>query len=135
MPRVQLLIMHAKFLFIINFLLNFIELYPSFFVAFFLFSYSTIYIDSCSFKKFLVLGKWYPVKNSHVLGRSVFGSFGFFLFLTDSRIPFVVLPVVQAVPLSARKATGGSAEGIAPFLQLPHFSEAVIKKIARKVSG
>uniref|UniRef100_A0A2N9H4T1 Uncharacterized protein n=1 Tax=Fagus sylvatica TaxID=28930 RepID=A0A2N9H4T1_FAGSY len=39
---------------------------------------------------------------------------------------------VAAVPLSARKATGGSAEGIAPFLQLPHFSEAVIKKIACK---
>ncbi|EEF49040.1 dnaJ protein ERDJ2A [Ricinus communis] len=40
--------------------------------------------------------------------------------------------VVQAVPLSARKSTGGSPEGIAPFLQLPHFSESVIKKIARK---
>lgn len=40
----------------------------------------------------------------------------------------------QAVPLSARKATGGSSEGIASFLQLPHFSEAVVKKIARKVS-
>jgi len=40
---------------------------------------------------------------------------------------------VQAVPLSARKAGGGSTEGIAPFLQLPHFSEAVTKKIARKV--
>ncbi|KAF5732393.1 translocation protein SEC63 isoform X1 [Tripterygium wilfordii] len=40
--------------------------------------------------------------------------------------------VIQAVPLSARKASGGSSEGIAPFLQLPHFSEAVIKKIARK---
>ncbi|KAF9664232.1 hypothetical protein SADUNF_Sadunf17G0134700 [Salix dunnii] len=40
--------------------------------------------------------------------------------------------IIQAVPLSARKATGGSTEGIAPFLQLPHFSEAVIKKIARK---
>ncbi|BBG98333.1 DnaJ / Sec63 Brl domains-containing protein [Prunus dulcis] len=40
--------------------------------------------------------------------------------------------IIQAVPLSARKATGGSSEGIAPFLQLPHFSEAVIKKIARK---
>lgn len=42
--------------------------------------------------------------------------------------------ILQAVPLSARKATGGSSEGIAPFLQLPHFSEAVVKKIARKVS-
>ncbi|KAJ7942834.1 DnaJ protein like [Quillaja saponaria] len=40
--------------------------------------------------------------------------------------------IIQAVPLSARKATGGSTEGIAPFLQLPHFNEAVIKKIARK---
>ncbi|KAM3217719.1 dnaJ protein ERDJ2 [Capsicum annuum] len=40
--------------------------------------------------------------------------------------------VVQAVPLSARKAAGGSSEGFAPFLQLPHFSEAVVKKIARK---
>ncbi|XP_038887677.1 dnaJ protein ERDJ2A-like [Benincasa hispida] len=40
--------------------------------------------------------------------------------------------VIQAVPLSTRKATGGSSEGIAPFLQLPHFSEAVVKKIARK---
>uniref|UniRef100_A0A2N9H4V7 J domain-containing protein n=1 Tax=Fagus sylvatica TaxID=28930 RepID=A0A2N9H4V7_FAGSY len=56
--------------------------------------------------------------------------------IIQSRIP-VSLGVLeffysQAVPLSARKATGGSAEGIAPFLQLPHFSEAVIKKIARK---
>ncbi|CAN4117226.1 unnamed protein product [Withania somnifera] len=40
--------------------------------------------------------------------------------------------VVQAVPLSARKAAGGSSEGYAPFLQLPHFNEAVVKKIARK---
>ncbi|XP_016513905.1 dnaJ protein ERDJ2 [Nicotiana tabacum] len=40
--------------------------------------------------------------------------------------------VVQAVPLSARKAAGGSSEGYAPFLQLPYFSEAVVKKIARK---
>ncbi|KAB2598692.1 translocation protein SEC63-like protein [Pyrus ussuriensis x Pyrus communis] len=40
--------------------------------------------------------------------------------------------IIQAVPLSARKAIGGSSEGIAPFLQLPHFSEAVVKKIARK---
>uniref|UniRef100_A0A803MKU6 J domain-containing protein n=1 Tax=Chenopodium quinoa TaxID=63459 RepID=A0A803MKU6_CHEQI len=40
--------------------------------------------------------------------------------------------VIQAVPLSAKKAGGGSTEGIAPFLQLPHFSEAVTKKIARK---
>ncbi|RZC57201.1 hypothetical protein C5167_004510 [Papaver somniferum] len=39
--------------------------------------------------------------------------------------------IIQAVPLSARKATG-SGDGNAPFLQLPHFSEAVIKKIARK---
>ncbi|XP_010261378.1 PREDICTED: dnaJ protein ERDJ2A [Nelumbo nucifera] len=40
--------------------------------------------------------------------------------------------IIQAVPLSARKAAGASAEGIAPFLQLPHFNEAVVKKIARK---
>ncbi|KAK9082452.1 hypothetical protein Syun_031376 [Stephania yunnanensis] len=40
--------------------------------------------------------------------------------------------IIQAVPFSARKASGGFAEGIAPFLQLPHFSESVIKKIARK---
>ncbi|GAB2227056.1 hypothetical protein Drorol1_Dr00008856 [Drosera rotundifolia] len=40
--------------------------------------------------------------------------------------------IIQAVPLSARKPIGGSTEGIAPFLQLPHFSEAVVKKIARK---
>ncbi|RWR75727.1 DnaJ domain-containing protein [Cinnamomum micranthum f. kanehirae] len=40
--------------------------------------------------------------------------------------------IIQAVPLSARKAAGGSADGIAPFLQLPHFSEAVVKKISRK---
>ncbi|KAI0530810.1 hypothetical protein KFK09_000358 [Dendrobium nobile] len=41
--------------------------------------------------------------------------------------------IVQAVPLSARKAGGGNSEGIAAFLQLPHFSETVFKKIARKV--
>ncbi|XP_027358987.1 dnaJ protein ERDJ2A isoform X2 [Abrus precatorius] len=41
--------------------------------------------------------------------------------------------IIQAVPLSARKTTGGSPEGIAPFLQLPHISETVIKKVARKV--
>ncbi|KAI3796826.1 hypothetical protein L1987_39512 [Smallanthus sonchifolius] len=40
--------------------------------------------------------------------------------------------IIQAVPLSARKPTGGSIEGIAPFLQLPHFSESVLKKLARK---
>ncbi|KAK9122464.1 hypothetical protein Syun_020081 [Stephania yunnanensis] len=40
--------------------------------------------------------------------------------------------IIQAVPFSARKASGGFVEGIAPFLQLPHFSESVIKKIARK---
>ncbi|KAL8544114.1 hypothetical protein ACS0TY_004595 [Phlomoides rotata] len=39
--------------------------------------------------------------------------------------------IVQAVPLSARKAAGGSAEG-APFLQLPHFDDDIIKKISRK---
>ncbi|KAL1545728.1 DnaJ protein erdj2 [Salvia divinorum] len=40
--------------------------------------------------------------------------------------------MIQAVPLSARKATGGSSEGYGPFLQLPHFTESVVKKIARK---
>ncbi|KAL3521572.1 hypothetical protein ACH5RR_019721 [Cinchona calisaya] len=40
--------------------------------------------------------------------------------------------IVQAVRLSARKVSGGSTDGIAPFLQLPHFSEAVAEKIARK---
>ncbi|MQM14418.1 hypothetical protein Taro_047347 [Colocasia esculenta] len=40
--------------------------------------------------------------------------------------------IIQAVPLSARKAVGGSAEGIASFLQLPHFNETIVKKIARK---
>ncbi|KAK6940365.1 Sec63 domain [Dillenia turbinata] len=40
--------------------------------------------------------------------------------------------IIQAIPLSARKAAGGSSEGIAPFLQLPHFSETILKKIARK---
>lgn len=40
--------------------------------------------------------------------------------------------IIQAVPLSARKPAGGSTEGIAPFLQLPHFSEAILKKLARK---
>lgn len=46
--------------------------------------------------------------------------------------------IVQAVPLSARKVAERNAnpgvltEGIAPFLQLPHFSEAVVKKLARK---
>ncbi|KAL9249779.1 DnaJ protein ERDJ2A-like protein, partial [Drosera capensis] len=40
--------------------------------------------------------------------------------------------IIQAVPLSARKPIGGSTEGIAPLLQLPHFSETVVKKIARK---
>ncbi|KAG2254895.1 hypothetical protein Bca52824_085031 [Brassica carinata] len=38
--------------------------------------------------------------------------------------------IVQAVPLSlsARKSSGVSSEGISPFLQLPHFSDAVVKK-------
>ncbi|XP_010909367.2 dnaJ protein ERDJ2 [Elaeis guineensis] len=40
--------------------------------------------------------------------------------------------IIQAVPLSARKTTGGNPEGIAQFLQLPHFNETVVKKIARK---
>ncbi|KAJ6846361.1 dnaJ protein ERDJ2-like [Iris pallida] len=40
--------------------------------------------------------------------------------------------IIQAVPLSARKVTGGNSEGIASFLQLPHFSESTVKKIGRK---
>ncbi|XP_008796205.1 dnaJ protein ERDJ2-like [Phoenix dactylifera] len=40
--------------------------------------------------------------------------------------------IIQAVPLSARKTTGGNPEGIAQFLQLPHFNETTVKKIARK---
>eukprot|EP01018_Ginkgo_biloba_P016580 Gb_07541 [translate_table: standard] len=46
--------------------------------------------------------------------------------------------IIQAVPLSTRKVAernanaGGLTEGIAPFLQLPYFSEAVVKKIGRK---
>ncbi|KAI3518205.1 hypothetical protein L1887_06694 [Cichorium endivia] len=40
--------------------------------------------------------------------------------------------IIQAVPLSARKPAGGSLEGIAPFLQLPHFTETILKKLARK---
>jgi translocation protein SEC63 len=45
--------------------------------------------------------------------------------------------ITQAVPLSARKASGASAaatsgDGVSPFLQLPHFSEGVVKKIGRK---
>lgn len=43
--------------------------------------------------------------------------------------------IIQAVPLSSRKASGGSPEGLAPFLQLPHFSEAIMKKIPRKKVG
>ncbi|PRQ60199.1 putative translocation protein Sec63 [Rosa chinensis] len=31
--------------------------------------------------------------------------------------------IIQAVPLGKSKVTGGSREGSAPFLQLPHFSE------------
>jgi translocation protein SEC63 len=46
--------------------------------------------------------------------------------------------IIQAVPLSARKvservvATGGSADGVAPFLQLPRFDDTVVKKLSRK---
>lgn len=40
---------------------------------------------------------------------------------------------VHAVPLNARKETGGYSEGIASFLQLPHISETIVKKIGRKV--
>lgn len=41
--------------------------------------------------------------------------------------------IIQAVPLSARKAGSGSSDGVASLLQLPHFSDAVITKIAKKV--
>ncbi|XP_047325395.1 dnaJ protein ERDJ2A-like [Impatiens glandulifera] len=40
--------------------------------------------------------------------------------------------IIQAVPLNARKTAGASPEGNAAFLQLPHFDEAVLKKLARK---
>lgn len=41
--------------------------------------------------------------------------------------------IVQAVPLSARKAaSAGGVEGPAAFLQLPHFDDTVVKKIGRK---
>ncbi|MCO5572821.1 hypothetical protein L7F22_026580 [Adiantum nelumboides] len=41
--------------------------------------------------------------------------------------------IIQAIPLSARKDKAVSgAEGTAAFLQLPHFSEQVVKKIGRK---
>ncbi|GMH09945.1 hypothetical protein Nepgr_011786 [Nepenthes gracilis] len=40
--------------------------------------------------------------------------------------------IIQAVPFSARKSAGGSSEGIASFLQLPHFREATVKRIVRK---
>ncbi|CAA0837879.1 DnaJ protein ERDJ2A [Striga hermonthica] len=40
--------------------------------------------------------------------------------------------IIQAVPLSARKPTAALSEGYGPFLQLPHFSESVVKKVARK---
>ncbi|CAL0304831.1 unnamed protein product [Lupinus luteus] len=40
--------------------------------------------------------------------------------------------IIQAVPLSFRKSTSGSPDGIAPFLQLPHINETVIKKVVRK---
>ena len=40
---------------------------------------------------------------------------------------------LQAVPLSARKVTGGNSEGIASFLQLPHVSKTIVKIIGRKV--
>lgn len=51
----------------------------------------------------------------------------------------VSLCASQGVPLSARKtsekaaAAGNTAEGHAALLQLPHFSETVIKKLQRKV--
>ncbi|KAF1892314.1 hypothetical protein Lal_00010778 [Lupinus albus] len=41
--------------------------------------------------------------------------------------------IIQAVPLSSRKSIGGSPDGIAPFLQLPHINETVIKKVVRKM--
>lgn len=40
--------------------------------------------------------------------------------------------IIQAVPLSARKVVGENQEGIAPFLQLPHFTATMARKIAPK---
>ncbi|CAM6127288.1 unnamed protein product [Calypogeia fissa] len=46
--------------------------------------------------------------------------------------------IIQAVPLSARKLSeraitgGGNVDGVAPFLQLPHFKDVVIKRLVRK---
>ncbi|XP_076938629.1 dnaJ protein ERDJ2A-like [Bidens hawaiensis] len=40
--------------------------------------------------------------------------------------------IIQAVPFSAKKATSAYPEGNAPFLQLPHFNDSVVKKISRK---
>lgn len=42
--------------------------------------------------------------------------------------------IMQAVRLSAKKVAEGSAEGLAPFLQLPHFTETVVEKMGRKRS-
>jgi len=49
---------------------------------------------------------------------------------------FYLLVSLQAVPLSARKTSAASAagDGVSPFLQIPHFSENVVKKIGRKVN-
>lgn len=49
------------------------------------------------------------------------------------KLHVIFMTNIQAVPLSARKAIGASTDGIAPFLQLPHFTDAVVEKIARKV--
>lgn len=35
--------------------------------------------------------------------------------------------------MSGAAASAASSDGIAPFLQLPHFSEGVVKKLGRKV--
>lgn len=40
--------------------------------------------------------------------------------------------MTQAVPLSARKAIAGNSEGMAQYLQLPHFTETTVKKISPK---
>ncbi|CAM6098125.1 unnamed protein product [Calypogeia fissa] len=46
--------------------------------------------------------------------------------------------IIQAVPLSAKKLSeraitcGGNVDGVAPFLQLPHFKDVVIKRLVSK---
>ncbi|XP_058107763.1 dnaJ protein ERDJ2-like isoform X2 [Magnolia sinica] len=67
-------------------------------------------------------------RESGALSSTLQGDFKHVLELA----PRLLEELMKAVPLSSRKAVGGSTEGIAPFLQLPHFSEAIVKKIGRK---